>query len=322
MDTNQTKLALEIEPILCNASESNFNSSVNKLFSLLSFETDDQVYLFSKLFAKISTIRPKSYEILSKIFALVSNSLTKEQTNDLTSNYDDLPPLYLANILKYGLTPINGIDKKITNEKKQNFIDSCQINKNPKYVKQYRFKKAEITSMLSILNDDVQYFKDLESIPKSIICPYEGSLILFPSLISAAYLGAENCFQYFLDHQMSVLVKAPNGVRIKTIADAAVAGGSMKILRTLERLHVSFDNSYIFSIQYQHIDILRWVFQKKQANFLQNSNTFLTILKQAAKSQSYIIFAWVIEHQSKPATVRKLLSESPDLSPYIPVFNL
>jgi ankyrin repeat protein len=89
-------------------------------------------------------------------------------------------------------------------------------------------------------------------------------LLRRPTLIqSAAFLGGVNCFRWLLSNGSDIYV---NDSRNMTLAQAAVAGGNIEIVRICQQYELDFSGTADIAIRYHRNELFEWLYGQGSQN--------------------------------------------------------
>ena len=218
-------------PILLYLDEKNLDESFGSFLTVFDPGNEKICELFFKMLRLAAEIRPHSNSALAKLASVIANMLDRNM--DFLYSYP-FPFCDFFKCMKEGVN--NGTLGKETLT----------------YLKNGR----SFDELTALMNDDLQWLQTDRGQPAKMP---ESESIEVPLDCAAAFFGAEKCYQ-FLNGKKRTL-KVPGNCRwpVSNIARAAVAGGSLAIVKSLASRGVVFKNAADLALKYHRKNIFLWI---------------------------------------------------------------
>ena len=276
----------ELNLILLNINRVNFDSVVMKIIEKSQQLTHQQqqklISNFVEILKYLLPIRPKSYRQLADLASCLYNFTTEKLSDffieQISQNLVEFP-LFLGYLNESGLISIESLKELIKDNDILNiFTESTNLN-----------------TLNAYINDDVSFFVDAQEpfdfkftiknqdIFINLLQKDELSINQIPPIIAAAIFGSKAIFKFLLDRGADT--------NLSSLAFAAIAGGSLDIIKMLERKGINIPkllndeqiNCLEIATQYQQKDILTYLIIQQDSQIKSHPQK-LTNIKQEVET--------------------------------------
>ena len=285
----QVLSVFELNLILLNINRVNFDSVVMKIIEKSQQLTHQQqqklISNFVEILKYLLPIRPKAYRQLAELASCLYNFTTEKFSDffieQISQNLVEFP-LFLGYLNESGLISIEQLKDLIKDNDILNiFTDSTNLN--------------YLNTLNAYINDDVSFFVDSQEpfdfkftiknqdILVNLLQKDELSINQIPPIIAAAIFGSKAIFKFLLDRGADT--------NLSSLAFAAIAGGSLDIIKILERKGINIPkllndeqiNCLEIATKYQQKDILTYLIVQQDSQIKANPQK-LTNIKQEVET--------------------------------------
>ena len=255
---------LELNQILNNVNSVNFDGVVSKIIQQSSKLTNhQQEILVNNFFDSLNfilPIRPKAYrklaEVASCIFNFISKSESEHFQNQISKKLSDFP-IFICLLMECGVISSDFLSELSKNPEFQDHQNEFLIFLNSNVP----INKIWLEMFNALITDNVSYFYDRkDSFDFCFALPNEKESKKIPLFVASAIFGAKNTFKLFLDKGIDPSSAEYNNY-FGGLGQAAVMGGSLDIIRMLERKGVSIQYPEI-AARFQYKEILTYILIK------------------------------------------------------------